>query len=249
MVVPAGSFMMGSPPGEEGRFDEEGPQHRVTIARPFAAGKLEVTFAQRDACVAAGGCTDRPRDYYGRGRGNRPVIEVSWNDITKESLPWLTRKSGKTYRLLTEAEWEYAARGVTSASAPSKRYWWGDQASHEHANCGKDECCDGLAQGRTGGWRPRRSASSRSIRSGCTTCTATWRSGCRTAGTRTTAARLRTARRGNRGLQSPRHARRLLGQQSGVPPLGRTRQVLRQRPVHQRRAPYREDALVYSLAH
>ena len=147
VVVPAGSFTMGSLANEEVRSDAEGPQRKVTIARPFAVGKFEVTFAEWDACVAAGRCKHNPGDQ-GWGRGKRPVIDVSWDDITKEYLPWLSRKTGKTYRLLTEAEWEYAARGVTSASAPSKRYWWGDQASHEYANYGKDQCCDGLKEGR-----------------------------------------------------------------------------------------------------
>jgi formylglycine-generating enzyme required for sulfatase activity len=138
---------MGSPASEAGRDAAEGPQRPVTIARPFAVGKYEVTFAEWDACVAAGGCSHRPGDNRW-GRGSRPVINVSWDDITLEYLPWLSRKTGKTYRLLTEAEWEYAARGATSASAPSKAYWWGDRASHEYANYGKDQCCDGLKQGR-----------------------------------------------------------------------------------------------------
>ena len=136
VVLPAGSFMMGSAPGEEGRVDDrEGPRRQVTIARPFAVGKFEVTFAEWDACVAEGGCKHRPDDR-GWGRGKQPVINVSWDDVTTEYLPWLSHKTGKAYRLLTEAEWEYAARGETSA-----RYWWGDQASREHANYGKDRCC------------------------------------------------------------------------------------------------------------
>ena len=148
VVVPAGSFTMGSPPDEEGRLDREGPQRQVTIARPFAVGKFEVTFDEWDACVSAGTCTSNksPSDQ-GWGRGKRPVINVSWDDITAEYLPWLSRKTGKTYRLLTEAEWEYAARGVTSASTPSKSYWWGDKASHEYANYGKDQCCAGHKEG------------------------------------------------------------------------------------------------------
>ena len=122
--------------GEQGRTDSEGPQRKVTFAKAFAVGKFEVTFAEWDACVAGGGCTGNksPSDA-GWGRGRRPVINVSWDDA-KEYVAWLSRKTGKTYRLLSEAEWEYAARGVTSASTPSKRYWWGDQASHEYANFG-----------------------------------------------------------------------------------------------------------------
>jgi formylglycine-generating enzyme required for sulfatase activity len=148
VVVPAGSFAMGSPASEEGRLDTEGPQRQVTIARPFAVGKFEVTFAEWDACVSAGGCAGNktPSDQ-GWGRGKRPVINVSWDDA-KEYTAWLSRTTGKTYRLLTEAEWEYAARGVTSASTPSKRYWWGDQASHEYANYGNDQCCAGHKEGR-----------------------------------------------------------------------------------------------------
>ena len=61
LVVPVGEFMMGSPPAEEGRDSNEEPQHKVTIASPFAVGKFEVTFAEWDICVAAGGCTRRPR--------------------------------------------------------------------------------------------------------------------------------------------------------------------------------------------
>ena len=105
VVVPAGSFMMGSNTGDA----DEKPVHKVTIAKPFAVGKFEVTFAEWDACVADGGCNHKPGDA-GWGRGKRPVINVSWDDITKQYLPWLSRKTGKTYRLLSEAEWEYAAR-------------------------------------------------------------------------------------------------------------------------------------------
>ncbi|MDE0202523.1 MAG: SUMF1/EgtB/PvdO family nonheme iron enzyme [Rhodospirillaceae bacterium] len=128
--VPAGSFTMGSPASEEGRNDDEGPQHRVTISDPFAVGKYEVTFAEWDACVAAGGCNGYRPDDEGWGRGQRPVANVSWEDA-KAYVHWLSRQTGERYRLLSEAEWEYAAR----AGSRTSRYW-GDDASAQcaHAN-------------------------------------------------------------------------------------------------------------------
>jgi formylglycine-generating enzyme required for sulfatase activity len=131
VVVPAGSFTMGSPKNEPERESwqegTESPQRRVTFGRPFAVGKFEVTFAEWDACVAAGGCKYSPKDDWGRGK--QPVMKVSWDDITKEYLPWLSRKTGKTYRLLTEAEWEYAARAGTTTP-----FWWGSSISTGRAN-------------------------------------------------------------------------------------------------------------------
>jgi formylglycine-generating enzyme required for sulfatase activity len=98
----------------------EGPQRRVTIARPFAVGRYEVTFAEWDVCMAEGGCKYRPGDE-GWGRGKRPVMKVSWYHITEEYLPWLSRRTRKTYRMLSEAEWEYAARAGSTT-----RYHFGD---------------------------------------------------------------------------------------------------------------------------
>jgi formylglycine-generating enzyme required for sulfatase activity len=129
VVIPAGEFMMGS-----NDYNDEKPVRKVAIARPFAVGKFEVTFAEWDVCVAAGGCKHKPEDR-GWGRGRQPVIEVSWGHVTKEYLPWLSDKTGKTYRLLTEAEWEYAARGVTSASAVHATYSWGNDIGKSRANC------------------------------------------------------------------------------------------------------------------
>ena len=115
VVVPAGSFVMGSPPAEVGRDDDEGPQRQVRIGYSLAVGVHEVTFAEWDACAAAGGCNGyRPNDR-GWGRGRRPVINVSWEDA-QAYVQWLSRKTGKRYRLLSEAEWEYVARAGTKTA-------------------------------------------------------------------------------------------------------------------------------------
>ena len=119
---------MGSPAGEEGRFGDEGPVHRVHIAASFAVGVYEVTFEEWDACRRGGGCTHNPADY-GWGRGKRPVIEVSWEDA-REYVAWLSRKTGERYRLPSESEWEYVARSGTET-----RYYWGDAVGRNQANC------------------------------------------------------------------------------------------------------------------
>jgi formylglycine-generating enzyme required for sulfatase activity/energy-coupling factor transporter ATP-binding protein EcfA2 len=129
IVVPAGSFTMGSPATEKGRYTNEDPQHEVTIAKPFAVSKYELTFADWDACVTGGGCNGyEPKDQ-GWGRGQRPVINVSWDDAQKY-VAWLSQVTGKTYRLLSEAEYEYAARAGTTTAYP-----WGDNIGQGNANC------------------------------------------------------------------------------------------------------------------
>ena len=115
VVVPAGAFTMGSPNTELYRGPEN--QHRVTIAKPFALGKFEVTFDEWLACVADGGCGKFTPDDQGWGKGKRPVVAVSWDDA-KAYVAWLSRKTGKHYRLPSESEWEYAARaGATTPFA------------------------------------------------------------------------------------------------------------------------------------
>ena len=111
VVLPAGTFPMGSPDNEEGRDSDEA-RRQVRIGT-FAVGVYEVTFAEWDACVAGGGCGDYRPDDGGWGRGKRPVLNVSWNDA-QAYVKWLSNKTGEEYRLLTEEEWEYAARAGTT---------------------------------------------------------------------------------------------------------------------------------------
>jgi len=128
VVLPVGEFTMGSPDTEEGRFEDESPQHQVTIATPFAVGRFAVTFEQWDACAMLGGCAFVPADQ-GWGRGKRPVVNVSW-DGALQYVAWLSARTGKTYRLMSEAEFEYAARAGTTTP-----YAWGNDIGDRKANC------------------------------------------------------------------------------------------------------------------
>ena len=128
VVVPAGDYMMGSPSSEKGRVNDEGPRHRVTISKPFAVGKYEVTFSQWDACVAEGGCSHRPSDNSWR-RNERPVINVNWKDA-KAYVKWLSGRTGHQYRLLSESEWEYVARAGTTGPFHFGRTISTDQANY-----------------------------------------------------------------------------------------------------------------------
>jgi formylglycine-generating enzyme required for sulfatase activity len=118
VVVPAGSFTMGSPDTETGRDTDEGPPHPVTIAEPFAVSKYEVTFDEWDTCVTYGSC-DKGSDA-NWGRGPRPIIYVTWGDAQRY-VAWLGQMTGEPYRLLTEAEYEYAARAHTQTP-----FSWGE---------------------------------------------------------------------------------------------------------------------------
>ena len=128
VVIPNGEFKMGS---EDTIYEK--PVHRVVIPNAFAIGRREVTFDEWDLCVAAGACKYRPDDR-GWGRGNRPVIDVSWDDA-HDFVSWMSQKTGKKYRLPSEAEWEYAARAGTESP-----FWWGRTLVKGSANC--EDCGD-----------------------------------------------------------------------------------------------------------
>jgi formylglycine-generating enzyme required for sulfatase activity len=126
VAIPGGSFKMGCDSGKD-CSDDEKPVHQVTLS-PFQMSVNEVTFEQYDACVAFGGCVHLPDDR-GWGRGNRPVINVSWEDA-QQYIQWLNQETGKNYRLPTEAQWEYAARAGSTT-----KYSWGNEVGRNKANC------------------------------------------------------------------------------------------------------------------
>ena len=137
IVIPAGGSLMG----------DKGAQHEVTLAKAVAVGKFDVTFDEWDQCTAAGACP-RASDR-GWGRGNRPVINVSWHDA-KAYVGWLSRLTGKDYRLLSEVEFEYAARGSTTTEYP-----WGDEIGQGNANCvGCGSKWDGKKTAPVGSFKP-----------------------------------------------------------------------------------------------
>ncbi len=143
VVVPASSFTMGSPGTENGRYDDEEPQYRVTINYEFAVGIYEVTFDEWEACVRGSGCRGHLPSGSGSGLGRHPVTNVSWEDA-QAYVEWLSRTTGEQYRLLTEAEWEYVARAGTRTARH-----WGESESEQcrYAN-GRDAavpCSDGYA--------------------------------------------------------------------------------------------------------
>jgi formylglycine-generating enzyme required for sulfatase activity len=122
VVLGGGIFTMGSPTSEDGHSYDEGPLRRITIA-PFAVSRYEVTFDQWRACEAEGGCSRHATldlSAIAPEFGVLPVVAISWEQA-REYTQWLSQKTGQTYRLLSEAEWEYAARGGMTT-----RYSWGD---------------------------------------------------------------------------------------------------------------------------
>ena len=139
VVLPAGKFMMGSPEEERGKRDNEGPQRRVTIPKPFAVAKYEVTVWQfsefvRETKHKIGDCDSLEgtswRDPGFKQTNNHPVVCVSWGDASTY-IYWLSMKTGHEYRLLAEAEWEYAARAGTTTAYHFGRMLLGNQAQYK----------------------------------------------------------------------------------------------------------------------
>jgi formylglycine-generating enzyme required for sulfatase activity len=141
VIVPAGAFDMGS------STEYENPVHRVSFAKPFAIGRYEVTFDEWDRCVQDQGCKAQPDDR-GWGRGDRPAINISWDDA-KAFTAWLSQKTGQSYRLPSEAEWEYAARAGTTTA-----YWWGRDVGSREANCRECNPVSGQQTSPVGSYKP-----------------------------------------------------------------------------------------------
>lgn len=124
VVIPPGEFMM----GQEFSNPNEQPVHKVTIAYPFAIGRAEIKVGEWNACVADGVCRDFS-DFTRVYPDEYPQAGPGWS-LSKNYVDWLSKMTGKTYRLPSEAEWEYAARGGTQT-----RYWWGPGFMNNMANC------------------------------------------------------------------------------------------------------------------
>ena len=167
----------------------------MTISEPFAVGKYEVTFSEWNACVAAGGCGGYRPDDEGWGRGNRPVINVSWEDA-QLYVNWLSRKTGQQYRLLSESEWEYAARAGTTGPFHFGSTISTDQANYDwHLSYGKRCQKMGCNKPLAGGTAPVGIFHRTSL--GCMTCMAMCGSGLRTVTIVITAEHRRTVVRGH----------------------------------------------------
>lgn len=130
VVVPTGSFVMGSKETEAKHSSDESPQHLVKV-QAFAIGVFDITFAEWDECVNHGGCQGNPKgNDHGWGRNRRPVLGVSWDDA-QQYVQWLSSHAGVKYRLPSEAEWEYATRAGSQTP-----YWTGDSINTSQANFG-----------------------------------------------------------------------------------------------------------------
>lgn len=126
--IPAGNFQMGCSLQDDQCLSWERPVHNVEVPG-FKIMSHEVTFAMWDACLSSGGCRYNPDDE-GWGRGEQPLINVNHQFFTEQFIPWLNSVTGQTFRLPSEAEWEYAARAGSKT-----KYSWGDAVGNNNANC------------------------------------------------------------------------------------------------------------------
>jgi len=146
VIIPPGSYNIGSPANEAGHDKAEDPRHPITIAKPLAVGKFDVTRDEFSAFVADTGYDAGAKCYVWTGQwdekanvswrtpgfaqsGTDPVVCVHWNDAGAY-VNWLNKKTNKDYRLLSESEWEYAARAGTTTA-----YYWGNEIGSNNANC------------------------------------------------------------------------------------------------------------------
>jgi formylglycine-generating enzyme required for sulfatase activity len=168
IAIPPGRFLMGSPPQEPGRSEAEGPVHEVVLEHGFAIGQFDVTLTQFSLFAHAANYQSGVRkcDWQApqtkgiplRQAANEPVVCVNWPDA-QAYVAWLGVRTGKSYRLPSEAEWEYAARAGSTTSRP-----WGETLGHDDANYGADVCCGAFASGKdrwlytspVGAFRPNR---------------------------------------------------------------------------------------------
>ena len=151
VTLASGNAQLGAGDNETDARPNEKPRRPVTISNMFAIGVTEVTFAEYDACVAAGGCSGRPSDN-GWGRGSRPVINVSWDDAQKY-VTWLSSTSGQSYSLPSEAQWEYAARagdsGVYAGGSLAAICAFANGAAQESGLRWANSACSDLSSDRT----------------------------------------------------------------------------------------------------
>lgn len=208
VVVPAGEFMMGSPDDEPGRSVLEGPLHKVTFAQPFCVGRHAVTRGQFAAFVnetnyeMEGGAYVRTGEEWKldpngswrnpglRQDDSHPVVYVNWDDACA-FVAWLSEATGHTYRLLSEAEWEYSARAGTRTP-----FWWGSSITPAQANYNGNYVYAGGARRVTGGNGRCPWTALRQIPGASTACTVMRGSGARISGTSPTTVPPRTVRLG-----------------------------------------------------
>ena len=129
VVIPAGESQVGCLSNDDSCWGLDLPVMEIRITKPFALSIYEITYAQWDACVFAGGCNGYRPLNVGWGRGSRPVTNVGWQDA-RAYVVWLSRQTGKSYRLPSDTEWEYGARAGTVT-----KYFWGNEVGYNRANC------------------------------------------------------------------------------------------------------------------